>query len=645
MAISLSHRFSFVILMFVALALSACGLSTSGEPDIVSQREVQLPTRPPTLPATEAPSEPAADPTDVSAEPTADAAAADAARDGSATDTAPDVGASETEGTPPDRTLGRQIFIVTCANCHSGEDGATGPSLFGMSDVAGSRVEGLSAEEYLYQSIVDPSAYVVDGYNDIMPGDYADQFTEHEINSLVEFIMIAERPAPLNEDGTGTIDEPGASDGQGSSDQPPTAVAQGTLTVSGNLIPGTAGADPIGADLPLELYVVDPHATSDMIVETYETTSREGGTFVFEDVVRSPGFIYLLRMDYQGVLQGMQYPPIEGTEDEITLDVTVYERTTDPSSVAITWAQVLVNYAPIEQFGLEVRVDLEIVNTGDRIVTTDLENEQGWPIGVEFELPAGAFGIQPIQSEGSARYQVEVVDGVPVVRDSWPLRPQQNHNITVLYYLPYEDGAVLDHVFGLPVIDGQVLLPNDTVDFVSEQFEDEGEFRYRVMEGGLRVTELSSDAEVDENDVTLMAAHQLLEPLEAGEDMIFTLEGRPTRTINVLGAGAQSNATASDDDAIKPLPVVLAVVGLASLALAGVLWWRQRRTMTMADGEDDAWDAPTLNATQDDLLAAVADLDEAYEAGEIDEETYTERRAILRDRLLAVMDSDATDDE
>jgi len=45
----------------------------------------------------------------------------------------------------------------------------SGPSFQGISKRAGDRVPGLSAVEYLRQSIVDPSAYMVEGFVDIMP--------------------------------------------------------------------------------------------------------------------------------------------------------------------------------------------------------------------------------------------------------------------------------------------------------------------------------------------------------------------------------------------------------------------------------------------------------------------------------------------
>ena len=182
-------------------------------------------------------------------------------------------------------------------------------------------------------------------------------------------------------------------------------------------------------------------------------------------MARGEGFLYLVRTDYADIPQGAQTPAIAGDEEVVNADVTVYERTTSRDTVAISMARMLVNYAPINEFGLEVRLDLELINTGDQIVASDKLADRGWPISVEVELPVGAFGIQPMQSEGSQRYQVQMVGQIPVVQDTWPLRPGQRHTITILYYLPYEDEAVLDQAFGYPVMDASVLLPNDTVTF------------------------------------------------------------------------------------------------------------------------------------------------------------------------------------
>ena len=37
------------------------------------------------------------------------------------------------------------------------------------------------------------------------------------------------------------------------------------------------------------------------------------------------------------------------------------------------------------------------------------------------------------------------------------------------------------------------------------------------------------------------------------------------------------------------------------------------------------------------MLAAIAELDDAYQGGQFDEETYQERREILKERLIPLM--------
>ena len=85
--------------------------------------------------------------------------------------------------------LGEELF-VQCEACHGAEDGA-GPAFPGMGERAATRVEGMSAEDYLYEAIVEPSAYVVEGFSNIMPKNYGEQFTETELQALIAYILVA----------------------------------------------------------------------------------------------------------------------------------------------------------------------------------------------------------------------------------------------------------------------------------------------------------------------------------------------------------------------------------------------------------------------------------------------------------------------
>gem|GEM_PF-88980 len=67
---------------------------------------------------------------------------------------------------------GKDIFYGkgTCALCHAiGQKGARAPDLAGVGSRAATREPGKSAKDYLIESLVNPTAYVVEGYPPIMP--------------------------------------------------------------------------------------------------------------------------------------------------------------------------------------------------------------------------------------------------------------------------------------------------------------------------------------------------------------------------------------------------------------------------------------------------------------------------------------------
>ena len=60
--------------------------------------------------------------------------------------------------------------------------------MYGLIDRSGSKVEGLSAEEYIYQSITYPNEYIVDGYAaNVMPQIFIN-LSEEELNALVSYL-------------------------------------------------------------------------------------------------------------------------------------------------------------------------------------------------------------------------------------------------------------------------------------------------------------------------------------------------------------------------------------------------------------------------------------------------------------------------
>lgn len=540
-----------------------------------------------------------------------------------------------------DYDLGFSLFVEMCAQCHGAGD-SVGPGLATMRDVAATRVEELTPVEYVRQSILDPGAFVVSGYTNVMPQDYATQLTDDELAALVTFILEFDpsRMGMTNDSSSSTVDTPDL-------DNP-----EETFDVQGRLVAGTAGGEDIPAGLPLELFIFDPNQGVEL--KLFKAESGEGGTFDFTGIPYVPDVAYVIETDYQGMTQGLRIdvpePPIDAP---VTPEVRLYEHTTDPAGVMVTWAVMLVDYTPIDEFGIEVWLSAELANTGDRMVTTDHMLEDGTLASVAMELPVGAFGIQIIPSSDQPRYEIDVVDNVPTVYDRSPLRPGQVHTISMVYYLPYDSSATLVTAMGYPVIDAAVLLPNDTVDFDSEQFDTAGQWEGRIINDdihGMRIVAIQDGESVDpERDFTLIKTHDLQQALPADVPLEFSLEGRPTRTLAIINQpmGGGGSGTEEDDNW---LPLVLGGTGLGVILVAAGLWWRQRQT-DMGDAPESgtrraepapraamARFVPRSGAGKEVLLAALADLDDAFKGGEIDEEHYHAQRATITERLLPLLD-------
>lgn len=85
-----------------------------------------------------------------------------------------------------------------CFSCHliseRGNKNGPGPHLNGLNERAGERVAGLSAEEYVRQSILDPGAHLVEECPrgpcvDVMVKNYSEKLTDEQLDTLVGFLL------------------------------------------------------------------------------------------------------------------------------------------------------------------------------------------------------------------------------------------------------------------------------------------------------------------------------------------------------------------------------------------------------------------------------------------------------------------------
>lgn len=86
---------------------------------------------------------------------------------------------------------GKRVFSDHCAACHaiSGETVIVGPSLAGISSRGGERIEGYTNLEYISESIMKPEAYLVEGYNNLMPAEFGLKLSGEEFDALVAYLL------------------------------------------------------------------------------------------------------------------------------------------------------------------------------------------------------------------------------------------------------------------------------------------------------------------------------------------------------------------------------------------------------------------------------------------------------------------------
>lgn len=88
-----------------------------------------------------------------------------------------------------------------CFACHNLEvnqvdyAGQNGPNFADLHERAGSRVADMTAEEYVYESIVSPRAFIVETYEEVgqMPQNFAEKLSEDEIQALVAWLLNPDR--------------------------------------------------------------------------------------------------------------------------------------------------------------------------------------------------------------------------------------------------------------------------------------------------------------------------------------------------------------------------------------------------------------------------------------------------------------------
>jgi hypothetical protein len=384
----------------------------------------------------------------------------------------------------------------------------------------------------------------------------------------------------------------------------PVARAQDSGSIEGQVVNGTAGAAAPGAGTVVTAHVL----RADVEVETLQATTDEGGWFRFEGLDPDIDLECWLEATYLDVT----YPgaaPVQFDDDVRTIEttITVYETTEDDSAIRLSTVHLIV-----ESFGQVLRIsEIHLFsNTGDRAYVRQA-GDAGLPGTVFVPLPENGVGLAFGQDTSPERF-LQVEGGL---LDTEPVVPGEQGSLIFFSYHLMVTGEILplERHFAYPVTDFNILVAQPGLDLRSSQ----------LGSGGIQ--------DILGRRYALYGA-QDLSPNTPLLVELLPQEGTAAQGLaGSMGAGSQRSAAASPGN--QGLMRWLGL-GLAGLAVAGAVLYplvtrrpdpgRARRSSLMS------------NARARALVAELAKLEEAFEAGQVDEASYEQERAARHQALRSL---------
>jgi hypothetical protein len=384
------------------------------------------------------------------------------------------------------------------------------------------------------------------------------------------------------------------------------ATAQNTGIIEGRVSNGTAGAAAVAAGLPVTLYAVQGGTE----VRTLETTTDANGRFRFENLDVDPSLEFWPEVVYRDVTYRSDEPyQFDGEETTLTAPITVFETTDDDSDVAVDSVHFIA-----ESFGQVLRIsEIHLYgNRGDRTYVGQ-NGEDGAPNTLYIPLPENATGIA-FEQEGAAERYLEVEGGI---MDTEPVPPGQETSLAFFSYhlVVMGDTVPLVRAFAYPLTHLNVLVAQPGLMLNSDQLRLQGPESFQGRSYDLYT----------------------IDDLSAGDalSMEFVAVGMPA----VAPGVEQGAATGSQPAAVPSTQGTQELLrwfglGLAALAVVGVVVYA-----TSSNRLPPASTArPKLSADPESrrLLAKLADLEDAFERGNVDQASYERQKSELREAIKSL---------
>jgi mono/diheme cytochrome c family protein len=364
---------------------------------------------------------------------------------------------------------------------------------------------------------------------------------------------------------------------------PGAPLPQQTGQVLGQVANGTAGGS-----APNGLVVTLIGFTDTTMAETLTTTVRAEGQFAFEAVPFVAGEQFILTTDYRGVTYHSEVFSFESGQPRKQMPVVIYEVTESAANLRI---EQLHTFLMFEAPGEVTVGQMAIVSNDGDATYAPAKGET-----VQFAVPAGAADVASPDGLEGETYFVKPEGYV----DTRPVPPGEGTlQVFYQYRLPYSGQLNFEQRLDYPTT-GVNLLVGDA----------------RLALSGVGMQSLGT------RDMQGLIFQQFQRSgLNAGDTLTFQLSG------NVGAAAAPSPTLNLSTGSALSVGLGLGAV-VALLAAVGI--WRFRRPPA----------SPRFSAngygSREELLDALAELDDDFAAGRVTQRDYEQERAWLKTQVKQV---------
>jgi mono/diheme cytochrome c family protein len=358
-------------------------------------------------------------------------------------------------------------------------------------------------------------------------------------------------------------------------------------TITGLIVNGTTGAEVSNAQAILRAFTTNLEQTL-----TMTTTVGANGRYTFDLTDVPPDWVYLVNTEYNGLNFNSDINQLSRAQPELDMPIIVYDTSDDASALSIGQIHMILTFTPGKVQVSELYIFNNEANT---VFVGESGNFEEGVLNIA--LPAAAENVNFQRAFGSLENFAPATDVIQTETgwaDTAPLRPGTgSNNLLVSYELPYEDGLRLGHPLHYPIQGATAILPDNGVSLSGQGWASQGS---QALASGTFATYMNSD-------------------LAGAEALSLELDGRPRTLMDTEG----------NTIAVRQNTPELLIGGLAfglSLLVAAVMVRR--------------WQQPTAAPDPEHLLQTIANLDDAYEDGRINQSQYSQQRAQLKEELIAI---------